>query len=161
MRLRETRRHRATTQLRDRLNAIAKPTTTVGKLIKHWRWIEAQGNLDDQAQALATFSENLANATCHRIQIDQGTRKTMRGVRWGVITQKIFGANKARGARSSNRSLKATFRAGPDPKTVFNKRSARQSVFAKTVFNKRSARQSVLDSRHCLIGFAKEGFHAG
>ena len=118
MRLRETRRHRTTTQLRDRLQAIAEPTTTVGKLIKHWRWIEAQGSLDDQAQALATFSENLANATCHRIQIDQGTRKTMRGVRWGVITQKIFGANKARGARSSNRSLKATFRAGPDPRTV-------------------------------------------
>ena len=118
MRLRETRRHRTTSQLRDRLQAIGNPTTTVGKLIKHWRWIEAQGSLDDQAEALLTFSENLANATCHRLQIDQGIRKTMRGVRWGVITHKIFGANKARGSRSSNRTLTATFRAGPHPRTV-------------------------------------------
>ena len=42
----------------------------------------------------------------------------MNGVRWGTITNKIWGANKVRGQRSVNRSFKDTFRSGPTPRTV-------------------------------------------
>jgi hypothetical protein len=118
LRIRDSRRLAARNQLREQLKKIEKPSTTVDKLIGVWRWIDAQGGLDEHASALVSFSENLAKATRMRLEVANGTRKTMRGMRWGMITKKIFGANKVRGQRSANRSMKATFKAGITPRTV-------------------------------------------
>lgn len=127
------RRGKSLQRMHARVREFAKPTGTVGKLMSDWRWIESQGTLDDQATALVTYSQNLANATRHRLEVRSGVRKTLRGVRWGVITKKIFGSNKARGARSANRMMRATLGAGPQSRTV--DRHVKEKTFLLDVEN--------------------------
>ena len=38
------------------------------------------GNMDDQATALATYSQNMVNATRQRIEVHLGVRKSLTGV---------------------------------------------------------------------------------
>ena len=60
---------------------FAKPSGIVDKLILDLRWNEAQCTLDDQATELVIYSQNLTSTTHHRLLVESGSRKTLRGVR--------------------------------------------------------------------------------